>query len=80
MAEGTITLLTAVAMLIGLAMFFSARFFKTAEAPRGYTWNPKKWTPIWKQREWFRPPGFALMMAGYAIFAVAFILRLILLP
>ncbi len=80
MAESTIAIITAVAMLVGLLMFVGSLFFRTAEAPRGFIWNPKKWTPMWKQRAWFRPPGFVLMMAGYAIFAVAFIVRVILLP
>lgn len=71
MAEGTVSLMLIVLLLIGIAMFFSARFFLLPGAPRGLVWNPRKWEPIWKSRDRFRKPGFQLLISGYAIFAVA---------
>ena len=76
MAPHTLDMLTNIAIIIGLLMFFSARFLRTPAAPRGYIWNPKRWKPVWKASGDFRKPGFQLLIGGYLVFAVAFVVRI----
>lgn len=78
MNVGTTDVLTVVFMGIGVLMFFSSLFFRIPSAPREVIWNPRKWTPMWKMKDNFRRPGFQLLTAGYVLFAVAFIARVLL--
>ncbi len=48
---------------LGTFLFLSAVFFVKPEAPVA-SLNPKHWKPVWKQREYFRGPGYALQLLG----------------
>ena len=65
-----------IAELAGLLVFFSSVFFRRPDAPRAMSWNIKEWTPVWKQRKYYRPLGFWLMNIGLLLFGLAFIVRL----
>ena len=70
-------LLTALMIIIGGVMFFSSIFFRAPGAPSVPSFNPKHWTPVWKQRSHFRGPGYALMRWGIHIMGLGVLLRFI---
>lgn len=76
MSAHAVDILTNVAIIVGLLAFLSAHFLRTPDAPRGFTWNPKRWKPIWKTKRDFRAPGFQLLIGSYLIFAVAVVMRI----
>jgi len=48
---------------IGLLTFASSILFLKEGAPVA-SLNPRNWKPVWKQRDYFRGPGYALQMVG----------------
>ena len=62
--------------LIGLALFFSALFFRRPAAPR-MPLLPTRWVPFWRQKGYFSPAGLWLMAVGWGMFAVAFIMDIV---
>lgn len=60
----------AVMVFIGAALFFSSIFFRARGAPPVVSINPRHWIPIWKTRQWFRPPGYALSVIGITLFGI----------
>jgi hypothetical protein len=66
----TLRPLLALLVIIGGLMFFSSIFFRVPGTPIALL-NPRHWlVPIWKQRSYFRPPGFALNVTGLALFTI----------
>ena len=70
-------LLTACMIIIGGVMFFASIFYRAPDAPPVPSFNPKHWTPVWKQRSHFRGPGYALMLTGLSLFCFAIVLRFV---
>ncbi len=58
--------------LIGLLLFVGSVFFRRPDAPKP-SFNPKNWTPIWRQESHFRGPGFIMMFFGLELFSLAFV-------
>jgi hypothetical protein len=56
--------------MTGMAMFVGSTFFRTPEAPPIAGFSMRQWLPIWRQRSWFRPPGFLLAIVGYELFTL----------
>jgi len=49
---------------IGILTTGSSVFFLKPGVPVR-SLNPKNWEPIWKQKDNFKGPGYALMIVGY---------------
>jgi len=54
---------------LGLLMEVVAIFYLKPDTPIA-SFNPKKWKPIWKQRGYFKGPGYAIMIIGFIWIAV----------
>ena len=65
-------LVTAFMMIIGGVMFFASVFYRAPDAPSVPSFNPKHWTPVWKQQSHFRGPGYTLMRWGIHIVGLGF--------
>lgn len=66
-------LITSSALIIlGGVLFFASAMFRTPEAPPFGSLNPRHWKPMWNRemRTWFRPPGYTLMVGGWALFVI----------
>ncbi len=50
-------------VLLGTLVFLSSIFYLKPGAPVA-SFNPKHWKPIWKMREHYRGPGYALAKIG----------------
>jgi hypothetical protein len=70
-------LVTAIMIIIGGVVFFASVFYRAPNAPSVPSFNPKHWTPTWKQQSHLRGPGCALMRWGLHIFGFGVLLRLI---
>jgi hypothetical protein len=63
-------------VLVGLLMFLGSAFFRRPGTPFASV-NPRHWIPIWRPefRQRLRPPGFAILWVGYAVFSIGLALR-----
>jgi len=49
--------------LIGIGLFLTSLLYLKEGAPAP-SLNPKNWVPVWKQKPFFRGPGYAIMIVG----------------
>jgi hypothetical protein len=60
----------------GLILAIISRFYRAAGQPFS-SFNPKYWKPVWKMKDMFRPPGYALNLIGTLIFVAGAVLALL---
>ncbi|MEW5875891.1 MAG: hypothetical protein AB1752_12015 [Candidatus Zixiibacteriota bacterium] len=70
-------LVSALLVLIGLGMVLGSLFYRSENAPPIASFNPKHWTPIWKQQSHFVGRGFFLMIAGFGLFGLGVLVRFV---
>lgn len=69
-AERILFVLAAMLMLVGIGLALGALAYRTGKHPPIPTWNPRRWKPIWRMREWFTPGGFRMHLIGWGLFFV----------
>ena len=62
-------LATGIVALIGASLLITSVFFRRSDHPR-MSWNPKDWVPVWKQKSYYRPPGYWMMIIGLGLFCL----------
>jgi len=69
--------LSLILLTFGLIVILVSVKFKTDKAPSFPIWNPRKWRPIWRCREWFTPKGFRFCLIGNLMGGVGGVLLVI---
>ncbi len=66
----------AVLMLGGLCFWVLAWRRRTPEFP-GITFDPRKWKPVWKMKDWFTPDGYRYNLIGTFCVSLAGVVTLL---
>jgi len=69
--------LSLIFLVFGTVLTFVSAKYKTDQAPRLPIWNPTKWRPLWRCREWFTPKGFRLCLFGNIMAGIGAVLLVI---